>query len=187
MIVLFNPISAIPPCAPTSPTWQTVLTVVPLPILLLAGLTFWLGYRQKEKERTLAYYHKVVVDEVIPAVIDFFTAQIKALNTAGTDGINGMASQAKAIPEGTKQALTNFSMALFQLQDVITDRTSIFDEGVTDNIRIEFQTIQDDALQWFDDIGIHRRRNVEELMRILQIGRRQVAKQIYRGQFRMFK
>ena len=52
----------------TAASWNPVLAGYPQDRrgdCLRAGalLTFILGYRQKERERTVAYYHKVVTDE----------------------------------------------------------------------------------------------------------------------------
>ncbi len=162
---------------------KTVAAIVALP---LAGLTFWLGYRQRERERTVSYYHKVVVDKVIDELFKFFNQQTLELDRAAREALAGMAESPPAIPEKSKQALADFSTTLFKLNDLITDRTVMFDERATEQIRAEFEKIQDDATEWFDHVGSHKRRNAEELKILLRRGQRAVIKQLYKGQFRNF-
>lgn len=174
-------------CTASSPellaTVKTVTSILAAPV---AAFTFWLGYKQKERERTLSYYHKVVVDVTIPTIFKFFDEQVKLLTTAAEEAKRSSSTTRRTLPRPAHQALTTFSTALFQLQDEITDRTIIFDEKVTEKIRLGFETIQNEATCWFSDILQRKPRSVEEVKIILQTGQRRLIKQLYEGQFRTY-
>ena len=162
---------------------KTTASVAALP---LAGLTFWLGYRQKERERTRGYYHKAVVDVVLPQILETFGIEIDRLREAGRAALEGLASKRKTMPRASSVALSEFTTNLFFLQDAIVERTLIFDEKMTNEIREDFEGIEDKAKGWFGDVVLHKRRNLEELEAILKTGQRTVIKRLYRGEFRDF-
>jgi hypothetical protein len=162
---------------------KTIASVAALPI---AGLTFWLGFRQKERERTLSYYHKVVVDVVLQKILDGFASEIERINEAGRTAIVGMKSNRKSMPRSCNLALSEFGTNLFTLQDVVVERTIIFDEKTTEEIREDFQQTQDDVTVWFSDVVLHKRRNFEELEQLLRAGQRRIIRRLYQGDFRNF-
>lgn len=176
-----------PVCCPQPRAWldglMAIVSTLAVPVALF---TFWLGYRQRERERTLSYYHKVVVDVVIDDVFSFFDKQIRSLTESGTAAREGLAAGRLTMPRPIKQALTGFSTALFSLQDQIAERTVVFDVETTELVKRAFERIQDQATGWFNDLYQHKRRGIEELNNILREGQRSIIKQLYAGQFRNF-
>jgi hypothetical protein len=160
---------------------KTIAAVVALPIAL--G-TFWVGYRQKDRERMLSYYHSAVVDISLPLIMDFFDSQLPLVDGAGRVAIEGVASSEKAVPKQSISTLASFSTGLFNLKDSITQRTVIFDEEITPQIELEFEAIQDHASEWFNDVAQFKRREIPELAAILRRGQRLVVRRLYQGRFR---
>lgn len=175
---------SIPSGAGTSQLLELVKTVTAIAAVPGALLTFVLGYRQKEKERTLAYYHKVVTDFAVPNIFTFFSDQVQSISTAGREAQDGLNSERKTLPRSVTIALSAFSTQLFTLKNSITDRTIVFDEAITGRLDLAFEAIQDDTSGWFNDASLFKRRNVEELTAILRRGQRTVVGLLYRGQFR---
>jgi hypothetical protein len=180
MFVDLSPVCQAPVNSVTD-TIKTIVTVITLPV---AVLTFLLGYRQKDHERTLTYYHKVVVDESLPKIFTFFDAQIPPPGKAARDALEGVSSPEKAVPKTCTVTLASFSTGLFDLKDAITQRTALFDERITPEIEEEFEEIQDQASGWFNDVALYKRRDVQELNGILSQGQREIIRKLYRGQFR---
>jgi hypothetical protein len=162
---------------------KTVASVLALPLALL---TFWLGYRQREHERTLSYYHKVVVDALLPKILEGFAVEIDRMQEAGREALVGLKSSRKAMPRKCSIALADFATNLFGLQDLIAERTLIFDEKITNEIKDDFQGTQDDVTDWFSDVILHKQRHFEEIEQILRLRQRQLIKRLYRGEFRDF-
>jgi hypothetical protein len=161
-----------------------VKTITSIAAIPLAIVTFYLGYRQKEKERTRGYYQAVAVDAVLPAIIAFFDGSLEKVMDAGREAIKGAASARKTVPVGATRGLAAFSEELFKLQDHVTDRTLIFDEKVTESIRVDFEELQDDVANWFGDIALHKRRDIEELPPLIKKGQRTIIFHLYDGEFR---
>jgi hypothetical protein len=180
--MLLEPLAACPP-VPGSLT-DTVKTVVAVITLPVAVLTFWLGYRQKDRERMLTYYHKVVVDGSLLKIFDFFEKQAAELDRAAREALQGTASDERVVPKGCTVTLAAFSTGLFDLKDFIAQRTALFDERITPQIEQGFEDIQDRASEWFNDIAQFKRREVAELAAILTKGQREIVRMLYRGQFR---
>jgi hypothetical protein len=162
---------------------KTIASVVALP---LAAFTFWIGYRQKEKERTRSYYHKVVIDVVLPLILDGFAVEIERIREAGRTALQGLQSNRKTMPRSCSVALSEFGTNLFQLQDSITERTIIFDEKLTRLIGVDFELTQDDITRWFDEASLHKRRELPELEALLRARQRQIIRRLYRGDCRDF-
>jgi hypothetical protein len=152
----------------------------------LAALTFWLGYRQRERERNLSYYHKAVVDVVLPKILEGFAIEIDRMQEAGREGLAGMKSSRKTMPKKCSVALAEFATNLFALQDTIAERTLIFDEKTTNDVRDDFQSTQDDVTDWFNDIILHKQRHLEEIEQIMRSRQRQLIKRLYKGDLRDF-
>ena len=173
--------------APQSASWldwgKTLAAICALP---LAGTTFWLGYRQKERERTRSYYHKAVVDIVLPKILESCAQETERLLETGRTALAGLKSARKTMPRSCNIALAEFTKNWFALQDLITERTLIFDERITEEIRQDFQSTEDDAKEWFNEVSLHKRRNVEDLDAIMKKSQRTVIKRLYRGDFRDF-
>lgn len=170
----------------TTSTLDVIKTVTSVLAIPLAVLTFILGYRQKERERTRAYYHKVVVDVVLPVILEFFGAQAELMAEAARQAERGMASGRKSMPRSCSVSISNFSTGLYLLLDKVTERTLIFDEKISRQINDDFEDIEDAVTGWFGDITLHKRRNVEEVAQLLQQGQRTVIKRLYKGEFRDF-
>jgi hypothetical protein len=162
---------------------KTVAAIVSIPLALI---TFLLGYRQRERERTRSYYQKVVVDSLFQDILDFFSSQAEPIVTAGREGLKGLASNRKTLPRSCSLALSDFSTKLFALQDKITERTAIFDERITSEVQGDFEAVQDEITGWFNDASLHKRRELDELPQLLKSGQRTIVKRLYRGEFRDF-
>jgi hypothetical protein len=176
------------PCIATCPlpssysdVLKTVASVLALPLALI---TFYLGYRQREGERTRGYYHKAVIDVVLPQLIEFFDLQLEKVVQAARDATKGLNSLRKTMPPGVTKSLAEFSASLFEMQDVITNRTLIFDEKVTELIRKDFEQIQDDVANWFGELALRKSREIEELPGLVKKGQRAIIKHLYSGKFK---
>jgi len=155
-------------------------------VLPLSLTTFWLGYRQKEKERSKSYYHKIVVDVVLEPILNFFSTHIPNLQEAAVGAIRGMKGARVAIPKTSTERLARFSTELFDLQDMVIARTSVFDTVATNHLERQFQDLQDQVSEWFDDVGMHKRREPEGLEMVIMNGQRELVKQILEGKFRNY-
>ncbi len=187
MIDLFQAVVTPPPCATTASFADWIKTCTAIAALPLAAFTFYLGFRQKEKERSKDYYHKNVVDFVLPPALLFFSTEIPNLQQAGKAAIAGMRSAAAELPRESVAALTRFSTGLFDLQDIITARTAVFDQAATNKIQTRFEDLQDAVSTWFDEVGMHKRRNPEELANIVMDGQRSIVKHIFEGRIDDFR
>lgn len=155
--------------------------------LPLSVLTFWLGYRQREYERRRSYYQDVVIDPMLPEILETFDQQSSALTGAGRAGLNGVASNRKTMPRSCGVALASFASAIFSLQDRIVQRAAIFDELQTDEIREAFQQTQDEVTDWFDDVSSHKRRELGEIDGLLRKNQRLLVRLLYKGKMRSFR
>lgn len=162
---------------------KTATSLIALPF---AGFTFWLGYRQRERERTRSYYHKVVVDVVLPDILTFFDQQGIELRAAGHAALTGAASPRRAIPKSCKAALAVFGTSLFDLQDKIVQRTAIFDENLTLKLEDTFPKIQDDVTNWFSAVDLQKSPSVEGLTAVLRSSQRAVIRLLYTGEYKNF-
>jgi hypothetical protein len=163
---------------------KTIITVIALP---LSALTFWLGYRQREFERRRSYYQDVVIDAVLPDILPVFDQQSLDMSNAGTEGLKGLSSVRKTMPRSCSIALATFADSIFRLQDRIVQRVAIFDELQVESIREEFQQLQDDVANWFNDIGLHKRREVGEIDALLRTHQRNLIRMLYRAEMRSFQ
>jgi hypothetical protein len=170
--------------AGTADLVKTLVTVLALP---LSALTFWLGYRQREYERRRSYYQDVVIDAMLPEILEAFDQQSSALTGSGLAGLNGLASNRKTMPRSCGVALASFASAIFDLQDRIVQRVAIFDELQTEEIREAFQQTQDEVTDWFDDISSHKRRELGEIDGLLRKNQRLLIRLLYKGKMRSFR
>ncbi len=171
-------------CCPNSSYSDLIKTVTAVLAIPLAIVTFYLGYRQREKERTRGYYHKAVVDVVLPQLIEFFDRELGNISDAARSAVNGLTSNRKTMPASCTKRLADFSEQLIKMLDVVTDRTLIFDEQITELIREDFEQVQDDVANWFGDIALRKSRDIEELPGLVKAGERRIIKHLYSGSFR---
>ncbi len=164
-------------------TLKTILSVLAVP---LSVLTFWLGYRQREYERRRSYYQDVVIDVMLPDIIDTFDLISEELTNAGRDGLAGISSNRKSMPRSCSIALSKFADTIFKLQDRIVQRVAIFDEPLVDKVRNAFQEIQDDLTGWFEDVGLHKRRDTIEIDPLLKKHQRILIRMLYQCKMRSF-
>lgn len=163
---------------------KDVVSIVALP---LSALTFYLGYRQREYERQRSYYQEVVVDEVLPDVLALFDEQSAKLTEAGREAFKGNASARKTIPRACSVALADFAQSLFALQDRIVQRAAIFDEQLAESVSVAFQETQDSVTSWFDDVNLHKRRDIVEIDAALRNHERALVRIMYRGGLKAFR
>lgn len=183
--MIVNP-NYLPPCLPQAGMADTTKTIASAVAIPLAIVTFWLGYRQRERERTRGYYHKVVVDVLLPDILAFFDEQTEAISEAGRQAEKGLASMRKTLPRTCTISLSDFSAALYKLLDKISERTLIFDEKITSLVVREVDDLEDSVTGWFNDIALFKRRNVEELAGLMKSSQRNIVKLLYKGEFRDF-
>lgn len=177
------------PCVAPQPTFlnEDVLAVwIPLAALGLSALTFWLGYHQKERQRTLTYYHKIVTEPLVPEIIAFCAKNELLIQEAAQISLAAFKGNRKSIPREATQKLTNFSTELFELQDKIVEKIEVFDSKSTRKLEGLFELFQDRITDWFNQVALRRRRNPEELQNIFLDRKRAIVKLLYRGQFRNF-
>ena len=92
---------------------------------MLAGLTFWLGWRQKERERCFSFYKESVITPSIAQLDSFFegyreklSAEAKKPNPAGGR---------RTAPRDITKFLQVFSDELYAMKDAIVQRLEIYD------------------------------------------------------------
>ena len=175
---------AAPQAASLGELAKTFAATLALP---LSAFTFWIGYRQKEYERRRSYYQDAVIDAILPDILTIFDQQSAALKSAGIDGQKGLSSTRKTIPRSCSVALATFADVIFGLQDQIVQRVAIFDELQADQIRLAFQQTQDDVTDWFNDISLHKRREIEEIDALLRTHQRALIRRLYQAEMRSFR
>jgi hypothetical protein len=162
---------------------QIVLSVA---VGLLSATTFLFGYRKRIRERRAAWYQKVVVDESLPKLFEFFR------NTEG--GLFAAVSDCQRSSEGGRKTLSNkvtaailaFSTQLTDVQNFVAERLIIFDERAAQDSAARFEALQDDVAKWFEDCVVKRRGKSEQMRDILLVAQREILKLLYECEFKNF-
>jgi hypothetical protein len=168
---------------PSAKVLQIVLSIA---VGLLSVTTFLLGYRKRIKERRAAWYQKVVVDESLPKIFEFFRKAEIQLLAAILDCEKGSQSSRKTLSNRITGAITDFSGDLIQVKDFVTERLIVFDEAVAGSVNASFEGLQDDVSEFFQDCVVKKRRNTEEMGDILLGAQRQLIKLLYECEFKNF-
>ncbi len=187
-----TPLIAAQPCAAAlaqqGPTLiefiRNVFAILSVP---LGMLTFWLGYRQRVYERNRSYYQDAVIDVLLPDVIAVFDELSLRLSAAGQEAVKGLSSSRKTLPRSCSLALANFADILFKLQDRVIQRSTIFDESLLEPIRDVCQATQDEITAWFEDAGLHKKREIPELDLSLRKNERLLIRLLYQGEAQFLK
>ena len=170
----------------SSNAWDALKPYVPFATAALSAFTFWLGYRQKEHDRTSGYYQKVVVDVVLPELIGFNEKYIPELDQLAASVGQRPKEKRKTTPRDVTLELRKFSEDLFELQDKITDRTTLFDLKTSARIEQKFDAFQDAITGWFNDASVGKRRERSDLRSLVQEFRRELVRELYKGKVRSF-
>ena len=151
---------------------------------LIAIFTFWLGYRQKERERSSSFYNDVVVIPTVVVIDKFFDLYQNQLVEYARK-VQPRNSRATT-PRDLTKLLTKFSQDLYDLKDNIIKRLEVFDEkavGRVGNIVFKLET---DVTMWF---GCRSKppAEPEELSRMFASAKRGLMKNVYLGKFRLLR
>jgi hypothetical protein len=102
------------------------LVLIPVAGPLVVALTYWLGYRHKEKDRRFDIYKQSVIIPSLDDLDKFFTKYREkfveyARNPAANSG--GM-----AVPRASTKLYREFSSDLYAIKDAIVGRVEIYDK-----------------------------------------------------------
>lgn len=168
---------------PSAKILQIVLSVA---VGVLSVTTFVLGYRKRILERRATWYQKVVVDESLPKLFDFFRKAEAQLMAAVLDCQKCSQNNRKTLSNKVTGAIAEFSSELIQAKDFITERMFVFDEPVTGAVNDRFLGLQDNVSEWFEDCVVKKRREREEMRDILLKAQRHLIKLLYECEFKNF-
>jgi hypothetical protein len=162
---------------------QIVLSIA---VALLSVTTFLVGYRKRISERRASWYQKVVVDESLPRLFEFFKTAESGLLTAATDCEKYAVVDMKVLSSEVTAAIAKFSAQLINVQDFIAERLIVFDEKSTAAVGARFFKLQDDVAECFEGYVIKKRRDREDMRGILLVAQREVLKLLYDCEFKNF-
>jgi len=168
---------------PSAKILQIVLSVA---VGLLSVATFLLGYRKRILERRASWYQKVVVDESLPMLFDFFRKAEGELMAAVLDCQRNSQTARKTLSSKVTAAIAAFSADLIRVKDFIAERMVVFDESFAAELNARFLRLQDEVSEWFEDCVVKKRRNSEEMRDILLNAQRQILKILYECEFKNF-
>jgi hypothetical protein len=151
---------------------------------LIAVFSFWLGYRQKERERSSSFYTEVVVNPSVTCIDKFFDSyrnqlveharQVQPRNSRETT------------PRDLTKLLTRFSQDLYGLKDNIVKRLEVFDEKAVRRVENIVTKLETDVTMWFAG-WCKAPAEPEELSRTFATAKRGLMKNIYMGKFRLLR
>jgi len=145
---------------------------------LLAVFTFWLGYRQREKERRFSFFNDVVVTPCMAEILKFFSACSEELLECARE--QQSSSIRKAQPRKVTAALTRFSQDLFALKGFLVERMEVFDHRTTAKASKAFEKIEQDITCWFGSCTTAPA-SLEDLDERIRSGKRAIVRVLYSG------
>lgn len=151
---------------------------------LIAVFTFWLGYRQKERERSSSFYAELVVNPSVIHIDKFFDLYRNQL-VAHARQVQPRSSRATT-PRDLTKLLTKFSQDLYELKDNIVKRLEVFDEKAVVRVEIIVSKLETDVTMWFEG-WCRAPAEPEELSRTFSTAKRGMMKNIYKGKFRLLR
>jgi hypothetical protein len=168
---------------PSAKVLQIILSIA---VGLLSVTTFLLGYRKRIHERRAGWYQKVVVDESLPKLFEFFRNAEIRLMAAVLDCRSASPGARKTLSNKITGAITDFSGELIQVKDLVTERMIVFDEAVAGAVNARFEKLQDDVSEFFQDCVVKKRREREEMRDILLEAQRHLIRSLYECEFKNF-
>jgi hypothetical protein len=168
---------------PSAKILQIVLSVA---VGLLSVTTFLLGYRKRIRERRAAWYQKVVVDESLPKLFEFFGNVEGDLFAAVSDCQKNSEGGRKTLSNKVTAAIAAFSTRLADVQNFTAERLVVFDERAAERLADRFEMLQDDVVDWFEDCVVKKRRKSEEMRDLLLVAQRDLLKLLYECEFDNF-
>jgi hypothetical protein len=162
---------------------QIVLSVA---VGLLSATTFLFGYRKRIRERRAAWYQKVVVDESLPKLFEFFRNTEGSLFAAVSDCQRNSETARKTLSNKVTGAIATFSTHLTDVQNFIAERLIVFDEPAAEDLAGRFEALQDDVAKWFEDCVVKKRGKREQMRDILLVAQRDILKLLYECEFKNF-
>lgn len=155
-------------------------------VALLSTTTFLLGYRKRIQERRASWYQKIVVDDSLPLLFEFFKKADADLLAAATHCEKSAAQNIKTLSSEVTAAISKFSAQLIEVQDFIAERLIVFDETSTAAVVSRFMTLQDEVSECFEEYVVKQRRGREDMRNILLAAQREVFKLLYDCEFKNF-
>jgi len=151
---------------------------------LICILTFWLGYRQKERERSSSFYNDVVVNPSVAEIDKFFDLYRNQLVEYARQ-VQPKSSRLTT-PRDLTKLLTQFARDLYGLMDNIVRRLEVFDEKAVGRVGNIMSKLETDVTMWFDG-WCKAPMEPEELGRKFATAKRGLIKNIYQGKFRLLR
>lgn len=135
----------------TLPWLPIILSFVQFILLgLLTIYTFRNGSRQKVRERQAAWYHKVVVDPLIPRIEESFCSITPLLHEAAKIAERDRTNGLKSLSSDLKQPISKFKAALFTLASDLSLRLSVFSQKLERDVAAEVDHTEEEVTAWFD-------------------------------------
>jgi hypothetical protein len=158
------------------------LVLLPLATPCVAALTYWLGYRHKERDRRFDLYKQSVIVPSLGELEEFFTKyREKLIEYARNPVVN---SGAIAIPRVSTKLYREFSLDLYAMKDGIAARVEIYDRksvGKLEDIVGSFDTkVTQKLISRFS----HEELTINE---ILSNAKRDMIRTIYKCNLEMLK
>jgi hypothetical protein len=166
-----------------SRTWGgQAATLFPILGTATAGVTYWLGYRQKERERRFGFYKERVLDPSTTEIDDFFEKYRSKLiehakRTAGSSGEG-------VVPRASTKLYREFSSDLYDMKDKIVTRLEVYDEKAGGSL-VEAVEVFDTKVTQRLISGVSREE--ETVKEILLDARRSMTKTIYNCNLKLLK
>lgn len=166
-------------CGPGAYAWLGQLVpIVTICAPLLAVLTFWLGYRQREKERRFSFFNDVVVAPCMTEILKFFSKCGEDLIECARE--HDASSIRRAQPRKVTTALTKFSQDLYALEDFVVERMEGFDDRTTDETCKVFERIEQEITCWFGACSTAPP-SIDDLELRIRAAKRSVVRVLYKG------
>jgi hypothetical protein len=128
----------------------TVVSALQFVLLVCLTLyTFCAGIRTKISERRAAWYHKVVVDPMIPLICAFFAEAEKILCEASALLITNRAANQEGIGKDVALKITDFKKLLYDLSRNLQYRLLAFSSEYEDRVSRLLETVENDMTEWF--------------------------------------
>jgi hypothetical protein len=152
---------AVLPCAPRPPeivfleqAYSWIPTVVSLTqFAFLFGLTIYMfrsGARQKVRERQAAWYHKAVVDPLIPRIDNFFTAGTTSLHSIADLVDRCRSTGGTDCDRELKKQVAGFKRDLYSLSSDVSRRLLPFDESKERWATEMFEALENEVTEWIN-------------------------------------
>jgi len=169
---------------------QTIVLLAQTVVLILIAVwTFRSGLRQRGLERRAAWYHKAVVDHVLPVLARFFCQQNESLAKAAARCVELRgAADGSPLQVLVKATIADFKVQLYAVQAEVSDRTAVFDSKLRDSTSELLDRFEESVSEWFDIHAFSQsRQNQMTLRELLSTFETMLIKLLYDFEFAYFK